>query len=109
MPRPTRGSELAQGLGLRSDEDGLLVIAVGAAVFVTLLGSAGLYWAKTSSWLVEHKVLVPADAGPFVSLPGGCGLDLARVVVVVCFVVALVAVAVSAVRHRRQNISPLDQ
>lgn len=109
MPRPTGGSSLGTGLGLRSDEDGLLVLAVAGAVLLTLLGSAGLYWAKASAWLVEHQVLVPAAARPWVSLPGGCGLDAARVVVVICVLAALVAVGISAIRHRQHRSGPQDQ
>ena len=97
------GSGLGAGFGVRSDEDGLIVMAVLGAILLTVLGSAGLYWARASAWLVEHKVLVAAPAHPWLALPGGAGLDVPRVVLAACLVVALLAIAVSTVHHRRQD------
>ena len=107
MPRQAGGSNLSNGLGVGSAEDELIVLAVGGLVVLTLLGSVGLFWAKVTAWLVEHKVLVPADASPWVRLPGGCGLDVPRVVIAGCAIAALLAIGVSAIHRRRVN-NPLD-
>lgn len=83
-----------------SDDDSLVLVLIGAAALMAVLASAGLLWARASAWLVEHKVVVPSGAHPVVSLPGGVGLDLPRLLVVAAVLTALAAVGVSAVVRR---------
>lgn len=91
-PRPTSST---------SPDDEFVLFIVACVVLVTILGSAGVFWATGVGWLVEHQVLVPAAQHPLLGLPGssGAGLDGPRVAVVAGVVLALVASAVSAVRR----------
>lgn len=93
-PRPRQASGT-------SPDDEFVLFTVGCVALVTILGSAGFFWATGMSWLVEHQVLVSAGQHPLLRVPGGAGvgLDGPRVAVVVGVVLAGVAWAVSAVRR----------
>lgn len=109
MARAGRGSGFSLGAGGgQSDEDNLALVAVAGIVIVVALGSAGLYWAKVTSWMVDHKILVPAVAHPLITLPGGCGLDGPRIVVAAAVLTAAAAAAVSAIRYHRSVRPPSD-
>jgi len=84
-----------------SPDDEFVLFIVGCVVLVTVLGSAGIFWATGVSWLVEHHVLVPASQHPIVRMPGGsaAGLDGPRVAVVAGALVAILAWGVSAARR----------
>lgn len=93
-PRPRQAS------GTSPDDEFVLFI-VACIALVTVLGSAGFFWATGLGWLVEHHVLVPAGQHPLLKIPGGDGpgLDGPRIAVVVGAVLAVLAWAVSAVRR----------
>ena len=80
----------------------MIVFVVAAVAVTTAIGSVGVVWLTSVGWLVEHHVLVPAAVHPVFALPAcaGAGLDAARLAIGAGIVVALIAVAVSAV-HRR--------
>ncbi len=80
----------------------MIVFVVVAVAAMTAIGSVGVVWLTGVGWLVEHHVLVPAAVHPVFALPAcaGAGLDAARLAIGAGIVVALIAVAVSAV-HRR--------
>lgn len=84
-----------------SPDDEFVLFVIACVVLVTILGSAGLFWATGVGWLVEHQVLVPASQHPLMRMPGGAGagLDAPRVAVVAGAVLALLAWGVSAARR----------
>lgn len=84
-----------------SPDDEFVLFIVACVALVTILGSAGFFWATGIGWLVEHQVLVPAGEHPLLRIPAGsgAGLDGPRVTIVVGFALAVLAWAVSAVRH----------
>lgn len=78
------------------EENPVLVITVGSVLAMTL-ASAGATWLVTQSrvvvqWLVDHKVLVPAQEA-VISLGEG-GLDMARIVLLVSVLVLVLVVSV---------------
>lgn len=84
-----------------TDDDELLLLIVCSLAFLTLLGSAAVYWIQGVEWLVEHGVLVAASAHPAVALPGlaGAGLDGPRLAIALGVAVVAIAWAGSAVRR----------
>ncbi len=93
-PRPRPASST-------SPDDEFVLFIVGCVVLVTVLGSAGFFWATGMGWLVEHQILVPASQHPVLRMPGGsgAGLDSPRVAVGLGVIVAVLAWAVSAARR----------
>ncbi|MGF0118802.1 hypothetical protein ACQFYA_21115 [Promicromonospora sp. Marseille-Q5078] len=85
-----------------SPDDEWALIGVAITVFGAITASAGLIWLKGVAWLVEHNILVPAEANPLVPIPhtDGAGLDLARLVIAACVVAALIAVTASTAIHK---------
>lgn len=87
----------------------VLLIFVALGVAGSVLASAGAVWLQGSAWLVEHRVLVPAEAQPVIQIPGaaGAGLDLPRVAIASAVAVAVLAVALSsawrAISRRRED------
>ena len=92
-----------------SDDDSLTMVIVVGFLLLTAAGSAGLFWARVITWLVQNKVLVSASSAPIVVLPGGAGLDLARLLVLAAVVVAAAAAAVSTIHRRRAFSQVADQ
>lgn len=84
-----------------SPDDEFVLFIVACVALVTVLGSAGFFWATGVGWLVEHHVLVPAGQHPLLRIPAGAGagLDGPRVAIVIGAVLAVLAWAVSAVRR----------
>lgn len=84
--------------------DELVTMHFAVGVLATMLGSAAVLWMTGIRWLVEHKVLVDASDEPLITIPraAGAGLDINRVVIIAAFVIALVAIGLSAaLRHLR--------
>jgi hypothetical protein len=98
------GSRSANPFRSRSSEaeattpgEEVLLLHIGLAVLVGLLGSAGLLWAQGTAWLVRHHVLIAAARHPLVPIAGsgGAGLDLPRLVIASAVVVAVLAATVT--------------
>lgn len=101
---PRGGNPLANG-----PEEEIVLIQVAAIALGAVLGSAGLLWMKGVEWLVEHQVLVSAEASPLLEIPGteGAGLDVSRVVIATSLLLGVLAIAISSGRRlaarRRQE------
>ena len=102
------GSRSANPFRSRSSEseatspgEEVLLIHIGLAVMVGLLGSTGLLWVQGTAWLVHHHVLVAASHRPLVPIAGsgGAGLDLPRLVIAAAIGVAALAAGGSWLRH----------
>ncbi len=93
---PSRGSGVAN-----SPDEEVILVVVGALALSALVGSVGLVWVVGVGWLVEHHVLVPADAHPLLAVPGaaGAGLDLPRVAILLALLLAVGAITVSSARR----------
>ena len=85
-----------------SADDEFVLFIIGCVAAAALVGSAGFFWLKGVTWLVEHQILVPASQHPLVALPSsdGAGLDLSRLAVLAAVLIALIAWAASAIHHR---------
>lgn len=92
MPPPARSS----------DDDEFLLIIIGAVALSVAVGSIGVFWKKSVSWMLQHQVLVAASHHPVLTFPGssGAGLDVPRICVVAGVLLALLAWAGSALRQR---------
>ncbi len=88
------------GLATTPQEE-MLLIHLAAGLLTVLVASAGVFWLKGATWLVEHRILVSASAHPLIAVPGaaGAGLDLPRVAIAAAAVIAVIAWAASAVRR----------
>jgi hypothetical protein len=55
--------------------------------------------------MLEHNIIVPAVQRPDVTFPdaGGAGLDLARILIVAAVLLALMALAGTAIRRHLQR------
>lgn len=103
--QPARGnSPLAN-----TPEEEIVLMQVAAAALTTVLASAGFLWMKGAEWLIEHQVLVAAEASPLLEIPGtaGAGLDVSRVVIAGSVLLGVLAITISAGRRvaarRRQE------
>jgi hypothetical protein len=83
-----------------NDDDTFLLVILGCVAVMG--GGLAVAWNVMSGWLLEHQVLVD-DRHAAVGLPGGVGLDVPRVVLVVAVAVGLVVVLISRVRASRQD------
>lgn len=103
---PYRGNGLAD-----TPEEEVLLIHVGLALLGIVAASAGAFWLKGTTWLVEHHVLVSAPSGPLVQIPGaaGAGLDVPRLAILAALLVATLVTAVSSARRaialRREDLA----
>lgn len=81
--------------------DELVTLKVGVLFLLGVAGSGGALWLRGVAWLVEHQVLVAADQGPLLALPGsgGAGLDGPRVLIAAAALLALVAFGISSLLH----------
>lgn len=103
---PYRGNGLAG-----TPEEEVLLIHVGLALLGIVAASAGAFWLKGTTWLVEHQVLVAAKSDPLVQIPGssGAGLDVPRLAILAAILVATLVAAVSSARRaiarRREDLA----
>ena len=103
---PYRGNGMAD-----TPEEEVLLIHVGLALLVIVAASAGTFWLKGATWLVEHQVLVAAKADPLLQIPGaaGAGLDVPRLAILAAVILAVVVTAVSSARRaiarRREELA----
>lgn len=89
------------------DDEPLILTLLAVAALPLALGYAALTWASTSKWLVARHVLVPAREQPLLSLPGGVGLDLSRLLVAAAAVAAVGILAGSVLRRRTPAVGEL--
>lgn len=85
-----------------SDDDDLfqlLMLACGAIATGTI--SLGFFWDAALKWLVQHQIVVTAQASPLLVLPAsaGAGLDLPRTAIAAAAVLALLIVGAAAIRR----------
>ena len=98
------------GSGGIGEDDRVALTFLGVLGLPILLGLAGVLWGGAGEWLVAHRILVAAEERPLLPIPGlaGAGLDTARAVIAAAALVAVLAIAVSAVRRawaRRREVS----
>lgn len=81
-----------------SDSDQMALFWIAPIALTVALGSAGLWWSKALTWLVDHSILIAADASPIVRIPAaqGIGLDGRRATIALALVIAVVAIGISA-------------
>lgn len=90
--------------GEMSPGEEILLLKLGLIAGVTVAGSifTAATWHKVVRWLVDHEVLVPAEAAPLIEFPAsqGAGLDAGRTALAVAAVVFLVISGIATMRHR---------
>lgn len=81
--------------------DELVTLKFGALFLLGIVGSGGALWLKGITWLIEHQILIGAEADPLLALPrsGGAGLDGPRVLIACAVLLALLAFGVSTLLH----------
>lgn len=90
-----------------SDDDAFVLMMTVFGSLGAIAAAAGAILSSAESaavqWLLSHHVLVPADAGPVLTLPnaGGAGLDEPRLAIAAAAVLALLYLLVSAARRVR--------
>ncbi len=83
-----------------SDTDIIVMVVVGMMVLGSVGAIAAVAWQKVITWCLAHGLLVPSDASPMLSIPGGdgAGLDLSRILVAAAVVVVVLAVSARGLR-----------
>lgn len=91
----------------RTDDDDIFTLSMMAFGSIGLIASAGgaialSYWHQSVRWMIHHDVLVPRRHQPLLEVPygRGAGLDLPRLILITAVLLALLALAVHAVRRR---------
>lgn len=80
-----------------SDSDQMALFWIVPIVATVALGSVGLWWSTTVTWLVDHSILTASGTSPIVQLPAahGAGLDDRRLIIAIALIVAVLAIAAS--------------
>lgn len=83
-------------MSAQSGDDDLFTWLTAIVLFASGASAAALAaWGKIVTWLLEHKIIVPAAADPTVVIPStvGAGLDLPRIVIAMAALIAIGAFA----------------